>query len=1132
MSRFGWAFVNDVIIGTGSAGTGSAVDGLVNSVIVRSGGIVSGATNFLFDNSAQIGRLTGSLFVTQNLTVTGNLYTGPASITSLNATTYVSASSITGTLLSNTGNKFGSVVGDIHQFTGSISGSGVSGTLAQFTTISGSTITGSIGLFSSSTITSASISSITSTTNTTSILYVTGAANSIISGKRINTLGSFSVSPQINSVDPKPDIATAMYFKPDGSRVYVHDDTNNELLFASLTTPWSISSLQTPFTLVASNVPTSTAAHAANGLAFKPDGREAYILLNNRELYQKTLSTPWEFDVTSWTRRVTLSGSAGVLGEQKSLIFSENGDYLFTCTGSTVVRYALPTPWAASSIVHTSYTTASTGVSNIKAISLTNDGKSLLLLDTSNIIYDFELDNVYDLTRITQKSTVSLNSLTTLSGLPYNITTGSMYLKPDSTKIFFNTLSGSSQSYISSLTMTSSQVDLVGAIHITGDAKIAQNIDVYGDATFEDLSGSNGQFRILSGSTVTGSNALFTTISGSTVTGSAALFTTISASVITASVGISASQGQFAQLTASSIAGNSATATKLATARNINGTAFDGTADITTTNWGTARTITIGNTGKAVNGSTTYSWTLSEIGAAGTGVSNTYTSTNTFGGGVTGSITGSDAKFTTLSGSITGSDGRFGILSASSADINGGTIDNATIATSNITVGSGKTLNVSAGTLTLNAGQVTADKVGGGTFNIGSYSFNGSTVSYDNIDINGGAIDSTPIGASGQQSGKFTTLSASSTLDVVGKTAVTNLTASIGLSGSQGQFNQLTASLVDINGGKIDNTSIGSSIQSTGKFTTLSASSTLQVGGNVNMAGTLDVVGSFTSYIVTGDTIISNGNILGYGDVWANSGTGARLRKGSPSSTYYGLGIKQDANSDGGRYGITLEAAGSTAHWDIYVNSGNDLRFVYNNSTAYGGYFNNLIDVGALDFTGQHRNISDIDEQINTNEHNGLIVVSTGKYINSDMTTKPTINESLPTIKLSSNRNEKAVWGVVSDSEDPNELSREYRIGIFVSVIEKQNQNDNRVIVNSIGEGGIWVCNINGNLENGDYITTCEIPGHGMKQDDDLLHNYTVAKITQDCTFDLNNPNYDCVEFQFSGSTYRKAFVGCTYHCG
>ena len=41
----------------------------------------------------------------------------------------------------------------------------------------------------------------------------------------------------------------------------------------------------------------------------------------------------------------------------------------------------------------------------------------------------------------------------------------------------------------------------------------------------------------------------------------------------------------------------------------------------------------------------------------------------------------------------------------------------------------------------------------------------------------------------------------------------------------------------------------------------------------------------------------------------------------------------------------------------------------------------------------------------------------------------------------------------------------------------------------------------NGNLESGDYITSCTIPGYGMKQNDDILHNYTVAKITMDCNF-------------------------------
>ena len=59
-------------------------------------------------------------------------------------------------------------------------------------------------------------------------------------------------------------------------------------------------------------------------------------------------------------------------------------------------------------------------------------------------------------------------------------------------------------------------------------------------------------------------------------------------------------------------------ANKLATARTVNGTSFDGTSNITTSNWGTARNLTVGNTTKSVNGSTNVNWTLDEIGAAPT----------------------------------------------------------------------------------------------------------------------------------------------------------------------------------------------------------------------------------------------------------------------------------------------------------------------------------------------------------------------------------------------------------------------------------------------------------------------------------------------------------------------------------
>jgi hypothetical protein len=77
--------------------------------------------------------------------------------------------------------------------------------------------------------------------------------------------------------------------------------------------------------------------------------------------------------------------------------------------------------------------------------------------------------------------------------------------------------------------------------------------------------------------------------------------------------------------------------------------------------------------------------------------------------------------------------------------------------------------------------------------------------------------------------------------------------------------------------------------------------------------------------------------------------------------------------------------------------------------------------------------------------------------------------------------------------------------------------------VNGIGEGGIWVINTNGNLENGDYIQSSNVAGFGEKQDDDLVHNYTVAKITCSCDFDMGSSKY---RSKLVGDNIA-CFVGC-----
>lgn len=66
--------------------------------------------------------------------------------------------------------------------------------------------------------------------------------------------------------------------------------------------------------------------------------------------------------------------------------------------------------------------------------------------------------------------------------------------------------------------------------------------------------------------------------------------------------------------------GNADTATKLQTAKTINGTSFDGSANITTTNWGTARNLTIGNKTQSVDGSTNITWDLHDILKSGTSI--------------------------------------------------------------------------------------------------------------------------------------------------------------------------------------------------------------------------------------------------------------------------------------------------------------------------------------------------------------------------------------------------------------------------------------------------------------------------------------------------------------------------------
>ena len=194
-----------------------------------------------------------------------------------------------------------------------------------------------------------------------------------------------------------------------------------------------------------------------------------------------------------------------------------------------------------------------------------------------------------------------------------------------------------------------------------------------------------------------------------------------------------------------------------------------------------------------------------------------------------------------------------------------------------------------------------------------------------------------------------------------------------------------------------------------------------------------------------------------------------------------------------------------------------------------------------------------------------------------------TTNDALPVLSLATRTRDKSVFGVVSlvanydPAPDPTPAQ----------VARGAEQGDCRAEINAVGEGGLWVCDLNGPLQAGDYVTTAggPMPGYCMRQDEPFLGNFTVAKVTMDCDFDpplvprlrlrkdpmgnnaldpdgrvqwdpvladdgttpvlqgayrtryfLSSP--DGVTTEVAAEDYvasgghRAAFVGCTYHCG
>lgn len=174
-----------------------------------------------------------------------------------------------------------------------------------------------------------------------------------------------------------------MFFKPDGTKLFVINSTTDVIYELTMSTAWSITGLT--YSGISFSVATQEAS--ASGIYVSPDGLRIFIVgTTNDTVYKYTMSSAWDLSTASYSSN-SFSISAQD-GTTLGLFMSNDGKYLYIAgsNNDTVYQYNLSTAWDLSTAVYNSISYPfGTVESNMQSLFFKPDGKIMFVLgNTAN----------------------------------------------------------------------------------------------------------------------------------------------------------------------------------------------------------------------------------------------------------------------------------------------------------------------------------------------------------------------------------------------------------------------------------------------------------------------------------------------------------------------------------------------------------------------------------------------------------------------------------------------------------------------------------------------------------------------------------------------------------------------------
>lgn len=204
---------------------------------------------------------------------------------------------------------------------------------------------------------------------------------------------SFSVASQEGA-------AGGVQFKSDGTKMYVTGQASDSTFQYSLSTPYDVSTAS--YDSVSFNHTAQVSNANCYDLFFKTDGTQMYVMFGvNDTVYQYTLSTAWDLSTASYASK-NFSVASQESGEPGGLAFSNDGTKMYVVGEgqATVFQYTLSTAWdlSTASYASKSFSVASKDTKPSGIAFSTSGNKMFISGENTDNIYLFTLSTTFDVT--------------------------------------------------------------------------------------------------------------------------------------------------------------------------------------------------------------------------------------------------------------------------------------------------------------------------------------------------------------------------------------------------------------------------------------------------------------------------------------------------------------------------------------------------------------------------------------------------------------------------------------------------------------------------------------------------------------------------------------------------------------